>query len=646
MNDLDIINESEEKKRLIFKDYEPNGEEEIGNKLQDFEILMKLGSGTFGKVYKVRSKLNNKIYALKAVDLNRIKQNGIINQKELQKISKETIIITLVSNPHVIKYYTNFRDKDFLYIINEYVPNGDLNRLIKMKKMLKKKFEEEELWNIFLQCSYALYYIHENGLIHRDIKPSNIFRDDNLKIKLGDFGSAALEPNKTIGKEIKYSNNSFCLDEEEKKELDCHFTKVGTNAYMAEEIRERNKYDQKVDVFSLGVTFYEMVYLDSYLLHPDEYKNVSYPNKKTILYIIKELMLEKDCNKRKTSKEVYKIIEIEYLKIRRNYSIHSMIMCLSAYTDLNKILINESQKYREEKGEAVVKSYTDFMKFLYNKNDNLNDETFKFINDFKKVLGLENLKLEGTKEIDLSFLFSFVIFKLHDETKIKIEDINSNYRDGPYLINSKLEEEKNNEIKTQNKFNNLFKKYDSPIIQRFKGLIKYTNKCNKCNYKTYDFSSYFLIDLNLNKVIEKQNIMNINLEEILQMKDIFIKTIYCNKCIEKTEHNCEKEYYSFPNLLVFNFYRGNKIINKIGINIKQNLEIESLKIKKKYKLVGFIKSIKEYEKDRYISYVYSDISNNWFRSERNQSNVQIDPPYNDNHKNNDGDIVMLYYISI
>ena len=120
MNDLEIINESEEKKRLIFKDYEPNGKEKIGNKLQDFEILMKLGSGTFGKVYKVRSKLNNKIYALKAVDLNRIKQNGIINQKELQKILKETKIITLVSNPHVIKYYTNFMDNDFLYIINAY----------------------------------------------------------------------------------------------------------------------------------------------------------------------------------------------------------------------------------------------------------------------------------------------------------------------------------------------------------------------------------------------------------------------------------------------------------------------------------------------------------------------------------------------
>ena len=641
MNDLEIINESEDKKRLIFKDYEPNGKEKIGNKLQDFEILMKLGSGTFGKVYKVRSKLNNKIYALKAVDLNRIKQNGIINQKELQKILKETKIITLVSNPHVIKYYTNFMDNDFLYIINEYVPNGDLFSLIIMKKRLKKKFEEEELWNIFLQCSYALYYIHEIGLIHRDIKPSNIFIDDNLKIKLGDFGCAALEPNKAIKGEIKYSNNSFCMDEEEKDGLLCHFTQVGTHAYMAQEVRERNKYDQKIDVFSLGVTFYEMVYLHSYLSDKKNDKNVSYPNIDKILYIINELMLVNDCNKRKTSEEVYKNIEIEYLKICRNYSIHSMIMCLSAYTDLNKILINESQKYRKREDKPIIKSYTDFMKFLYNKNDNLNDQTIKFINDFKKVLGLENLKLEGMKEIDLSFLFSFIIFKLHDETKIKIEDINSNYRNGPYLINSKMEEEKNNEIKAQNKFDNLFKKYDSPIIQRFRGLIKYTNKCNKCNNKTYDFSSYFLIDLNLNTLIEKQNIMNINLEEILQMKDIFTKTIYCNNCIEKTEHNCEKEYYSFPNLLVFNFYRGNKIINKIGINIKQNLEI-----KKKYKLVGLIKSIKEYEKDTYISYYYSSISNNWFRSERNQSIVQIDPPYNDDHKNNDGDIVMLYYISI
>ena len=642
--DLEIVDDSKKKDSVIIK--------ESKFKLENFEILMSLGKGSFGSVFKVRSKLNNKIYVMKVIDLNLIQEKDPSGNSLRRTLNESNFLLSL-SFPHIIKYYQNFQENGFLYIILEYVPNGDLQKLIKMKSILKEKFEEEEIWNIFLQCIFALNYIHQKGIIHRDIKPLNIFIDNDLKIKFGDFGCAALDPNKVIDNKITYINKSFLLDDENTDKIMCHFSMVGTDAYMPKEVREKNKYDQKVDVYSLGNTFYEIVYQHSPLFNIPEDEKVSYPNLKEILNIINEMRAD-DNNKRKTSEEIYKLIEKEYLNICRNFSIHSILMCLSAFDDLNKKLINERQNYinkNNKNNKNIIKSYTDFMIFLYNKNSNLNDETIKNkVNDFRKILGLENLKLEGTKEIKLSFLFSFIILKLHEETKIQINDINRDYETGPFLINSITEEEKNNENDAKKKFDNLFMKFDSLIIQNFRGLIKCTNICNKCNNKTYTFNSYFLVNFNLNKIIEKQNIININIQDLLTIKDIYINKMYCNNCIEKTEHNCEKEYYSFPTLLVINFDRGNKSINKMEINVKEYLEIRVLENQKKYRLVGLIKIIKENEKDRYISNFYNYKEKRWFTSERNKKINPIHPPFNNEEKKNygsiDGDIVMLYYISI
>ena len=63
--------------------------------------------------------------------------------------------------------------------------------MIDIHNELDKPFKEEELWNIFYQCINSLFYIHQNGIIHRDIKPLNIFVDDNMKLKIGDFGISA-----------------------------------------------------------------------------------------------------------------------------------------------------------------------------------------------------------------------------------------------------------------------------------------------------------------------------------------------------------------------------------------------------------------------------------------------------------------------
>ena len=80
-----------------------------------------------------------------------------------------------LSHPHIIKYYHNFTQGDYLYIVVEYAENGDMKDFINEHKISGKQIPEERLWNIFIQCIKGLTYGHKMGVIHRNIKPGNIF---------------------------------------------------------------------------------------------------------------------------------------------------------------------------------------------------------------------------------------------------------------------------------------------------------------------------------------------------------------------------------------------------------------------------------------------------------------------------------------
>ena len=91
-----------------------------------------------------------------------------------------------------------FRYDNFIYILTEYVPNGDLKSFIKSHQRFKRHIPEDELWTIFLQCMEALVYVHSLDVIHRDIKPENLFLGNNFTIKLGDFGVSAVKAQKGL----------------------------------------------------------------------------------------------------------------------------------------------------------------------------------------------------------------------------------------------------------------------------------------------------------------------------------------------------------------------------------------------------------------------------------------------------------------
>ena len=313
----------ENKEHLFLNESNLNKKQNIGDILEDYEILMLLGEGSFGKVLKVRSKLNNNLYAMKIVDLKKIKDKNLLKYTD-----REAKILPKLSHPHILKYYNTFQKDSSLYIITEYIKNGDLSDLIRAHKKLDIPFMEEELWDIFYQCINALCYIHEKGIIHRDIKSLNIFIDDNMKIKIGDFGLSALNPSQYKIHKFEYSNGTY-LD------LKSNNSVVGTEFYRAKEMREKGEYDQKVDVYAMGCVFFELIYLDNIMGENAEEQKARYSNK--ILEIM-SLMRQDNKNERYNSFQANEYIEKEYLKISKNSSIFSLITCLSSLKDLNNSL--------------------------------------------------------------------------------------------------------------------------------------------------------------------------------------------------------------------------------------------------------------------------------------------------------------------
>jgi non-specific serine/threonine protein kinase len=116
-----------------------------------------------------------------------------------------------LDHPNVCKLYNTFKEGDIIYIIIEYMDNGDLFTFIKANKKFGKRISEDKLWNIFQQCLNGLVYIHSLGIIHRDIKPANFLLNSEGQIKLSDFSVSTIENIEKV--------NNFTKDIKKKEEL-------------------------------------------------------------------------------------------------------------------------------------------------------------------------------------------------------------------------------------------------------------------------------------------------------------------------------------------------------------------------------------------------------------------------------------------
>ena len=583
MSHFDTIKDINGKIYLSLENHEREKGNSVGNKPEDFEILSFIGSGYFGKVFKVRSKLNKEIYAMKKMDLVRLKSEG---QEYVNKALNETDFLLNLSHPHVIKYYNHFRseDNDFLYIITEYVQNGDLDMFTKSHQRFNKHIPEEELWAIFLQCMEALNYVHSEYVIHRDIKPENIFLGNNFTIKLGDFGVSAVKAEKGLTR--LYKNGDYNSLRTNKK-VQYSGTFVGTKGYQSKELLEAKDYDQRVDIYAMGVSFFEMCYFhkpnepicnyDEYgneivIFEPIEYyddENVPYSTE--LLNIIK-LMLGEDLKKMKNSEYYLTLFREGFSKkYLLNTSLNSTIKCLSTFKDITNYYLNIKIDSLNIQNKPVIKAFKECLK--YSSGNNFD----KKITDFRLTLCTENPRLEKTKEIDPSLILSFIIENLINEDEKK--EINVDKSNEHYII-SKKEESITSKIDMLLNFNKKFsKKFNSNIIKKFFGLIKNTYFCSECKMKSYIFSGYFFLNFDLVKILKEddyKNLSSFDLEKYFEKEKIKQRIIekYCKKCLKREDHGYFNQIYTVPEVLIMSIKRGINYEKKIPVLFPEKLSVD------------------------------------------------------------------------
>ena len=616
MNNFDIIKDNEGKEHLIIEnnDYEDNNQF-IGSTIDDYEKILFLGKGSFGEVSKVYYKKNNKIYALKTVEISKM-----IDVKAKILSINEIKLLPNFSHPHIIKYHYSFEDNGSLCIILDYINNGDVKKLIDSYKILNIQIPEELIWNLLLQCMSGIVYLHDRGVIHRDIKPQNLLLDNNMTIKIGDFGGS------TIFKDLGLIKNA--------NEFQFNHTNIGTFDYMAPEVFQYLNYTEKADIYSMGATFFEICHF----LPPKKY-NIS-ENKKKFYYSeqllnIISLMLEEDMNKRLGSHEIFEIIKKEYSKkYVKNSGIDSLIRCLYSLETMTEYFIS-----LQNINKPITKAYIQCLEAI---RDTKKKVWINSINNIRQLLGQEFSKLEGGKEIDPRFVLTFLLEKLHKELN-NAEYIN---KKNNHLILSGQELAKTNKVEMLlNYINNCSSKINSDISNFFMGFIKEIKICQNCKLKTYLFKSYFFVTFDLEKILKTNNLKELNLEDGFSFhnKYVQINEIFCSKCLTKGPHDTRKFFYSVPNLLIISIQRGITYQYKTPIIIKPELDIanyvEFEYLPRKFSLVGVLKRIVLDGNESYFSIVYIDQM--WLKCEGKKLK-QTDFPSN----NSEGDIIMLFYQAI
>ncbi|EAR90856.2 Serine/Threonine kinase domain protein (macronuclear) [Tetrahymena thermophila SB210] len=198
--------------------------------MDQFQILDTLGKGSYAQVKLAIDKRTNQKIAIKIYE-----KFKLTDPNKFKNVRREINILSKMTHENIIRLYHVIDTVSSLNLVMEYIGNNSLYNYLRAKR--KNQLEMNQIRKIFIQIISGIQYMHNKNVCHRDIKLENILIDDDLNLKIIDFGFAVVSP-------IERKLDSFC----------------GTPSYMSPEIVLKKEYiGQYVDIWTCGIVLYILI---------------------------------------------------------------------------------------------------------------------------------------------------------------------------------------------------------------------------------------------------------------------------------------------------------------------------------------------------------------------------------------------------